>query len=334
MYLKIQPFRHVQLSIWKVLAVAVICVVLVVGPLAALVAAVRRPVFRATPGTEAIVFRAGRDRGINLYVMHLDGTQQTRLTNMRLRPTDWLSVFFSPYADLVTNFRPQPAPDGQGITFISNFEGENLFYQIHLDGSGLRSIPSPLAGNTGAVLSPDGQRLAYLRTDGQLAVINRDGSDERCLTCGTAGAPSIPAWSPDSTQIVFPFQEGDQPNLYRINVDGTHLQRLTHTPGAGNVNPAWSPDGQHIVFRSDRAGDTSEIYVMNEDGSNQQRLTTGGGIEPSWSPDGRRIVFVAGPKGGSAEIYVMNADGSAQTRLTFNNSSDNEPIWVRVSTTP
>lgn len=291
-------------------------------------------VFPIHSGTDAIVFRSSRDRGINLYVISPDGTQETRLTYLRVRPTDWLSAIFNPYADLVTNFRPRPSPDGQGVSFISNFQGEDMFYHINLDGSGLRKFPSPLPRNTTAVLSPDGQRVAYLRLGGHLAVINRDGSGERCLTCSTSGASLIPAWAPDSKQLVFPFQEGDQPDLYRINVDGTNFQRLTNTLGAADVEPAWSPDGQHIAFRSNSEKDRSEIYVINADGSNQKRLTTGGGIEPSWSPDGRQIAFVAGARGGSAEIYVMNVDGSNPTRLTFNSSSDNEPVWVRVPATP
>jgi len=73
-----------------------------------------------------------------------------------------------------------------------------------------------------------------------------------------------------------------------------------------------------IAFVSDRDGN-AEIYTMNPDGSDPNRLTFDPrrDFNPAWSPDGKRIAFVrfrilsGGPPSG--EIYVMNADGSNQT---------------------
>lgn len=65
----------------------------------------------------------------------------------------------------------------------------------------------------------------------------------------------------------------------------------------------------------------AEIYVMNEDGIDQRRITlnTTFDIGPVWSPDGRRIAFhgtqfVDGVPV-SLSIFVINADGSGQTEL-------------------
>ena len=83
----------------------------------------------------------------------------------------------------------------------------------------------------------------------------------------------------------------------------------------------WSPDGQKIAFAAivvqpDRL--TSDVYVMNADGSGKARLTSDpsgeGGL--AWSPDGQKIAFARGGAGGNSEIYVMNVDGSEQRRLT------------------
>src|SRR6266480_4416031 len=73
-----------------------------------------------------------------------------------------------------------------------------------------------------------------------------------------------------------------------------------------------------IAFMSDRSGN-QDIFVMNEDGSNQIQLTNSVGQDgvPAWSPDGTKIAFLS-ERDGNGEIYVMNADGSNQTRLTFN----------------
>lgn len=73
-----------------------------------------------------------------------------------------------------------------------------------------------------------------------------------------------------------------------------------------------------IVFDSDRNG-KQEIYVMDPDGSNVQRLThTPGEGKISgyaeWSPNRKKIAFVSN-RDGDWEIYLMEADGSHVQRL-------------------
>jgi Tol biopolymer transport system component len=84
--------------------------------------------------------------------------------------------------------------------------------------------------------------------------------------------------------------------------------------------PQPSPDSRtngKIAFTSDRDGN-QEIYVMNNDGTGQTRLTNNPGVDnyPSFSPDGRKIAFISESASGAFAITLMNADGTNQTRLT------------------
>jgi Tol biopolymer transport system component len=91
-----------------------------------------------------------------------------------------------------------------------------------------------------------------------------------------------------------------------IQADGSHQTKLTSERGF-DVAAAWSPDGRRIVFTSARSMPPgfqgsqlpySELWVMNADGSNVQRITSNVGLvdfEAAWSPDGRRIVVPRGP---------------------------------------
>ena len=83
-----------------------------------------------------------------------------------------------------------------------------------------------------------------------------------------------------------------------------------------------------IAFGSNRDGN-GEIYVMDADGGNEQRLTNNRIFDwfPSWSPDGERIAFVS-RRDGNAEIYVMDADGDNPRNLTNNRDSDGSPAWL------
>lgn len=79
-----------------------------------------------------------------------------------------------------------------------------------------------------------------------------------------------------------------------------------------------------IVFDSPRDGNR-EIYVMDSDGSHQQRLTLTPGKGkfswlPAWSPDRKKIAFAVAHSGKDwekdSDIYVMNTDGTNLHRLT------------------
>jgi hypothetical protein len=118
MQLRAKRFVGVYGIRWKGVMLVVLLMVLVISAGTSMSRRMQQSHFSITPGAQAIVFTSGRDRAINLYVMYPDGTQQTRLTNLRRRsPQWWIPSFLVPYGDLVTNRRPLPASDGQGVTF-------------------------------------------------------------------------------------------------------------------------------------------------------------------------------------------------------------------------
>ena len=88
--------------------------------------------------------------------------------------------------------------------------------------------------------------------------------------------------------------------------------------------PVWSPDGKQIAFSSKRDG-SWQVYVMNADGTNVRRLTTGSANNdyPAWSPDGNYIAFSSTREGRNFDIYVMDAfDGSGVKNITNTPNED------------
>jgi Tol biopolymer transport system component len=98
--------------------------------------------------------------------------------------------------------------------------------------------------------------------------------------------------------------------------------------GTESAQAAFPGSNGKIVFTSNRNAQ-NDIYVMNEQGGRQTRLTTdlANDTRPRWSASGRKIAF-ASRRDGNFEIYSMNGDGSNQTRLTNDPVPDNFPSWT------
>jgi len=127
-----------------------------------------------------------------------------------------------------------------------------------------------------------------------------------------SGAASLIAFTTDRDQL---------PQIYTVNPDGADVRPLSSDNQTADGTPRWSPDGSKIAFSSNRSGDY-EIWVMNADGSERQRLTRRSGLDalPSWSPDGAKIVFVGevrdAENASNYEIFIINSDGSDPRQMT------------------
>ena len=104
-----------------------------------------------------------------------------------------------------------------------------------------------------------------------------------------------PTWSPTGTRIAFVCRWGTGTDLCLVNRDGTGLVRLTEDAQRDDA-PAWSPDGTRIAFARYPAGRTddasAEIVLM--DVATKQITSLTQGLDPAWSPDGSKLVFAGG----------------------------------------
>ena len=238
--------------------------------------------------------------------------------------------------------------DSTGLIAFSSesfYVGETGNFRISVmkpDGSGQREIIDLHGDNARPKWSPDGLQITFSQTQWlsdpffQVWSVEPDGANLEKLE--EFPEWSLFAFSPDDTQFAFisefpwnmTFETEFDNQIYVMEVVGevANLTQLTDFDSSiSTILGDWSPDGSKIVF-SHGDSNSSEIYVMDVDGSNQTRLTSNEFEDgsPSWSTDGTRIVYHSN-RDGNFEIYVMDSDGLNQTRITFNTYDDKSPDW-------
>ena len=140
-----------------------------------------------------------------------------------------------------------------------------------------------------------------------------------------------PVWSPDSRRIAFSSNRDGIWRIYLMDRDGTDVT-LVPTGNNDATEPAWSPDGGRIAFVSTPKNKSSDIWVVNLDGSGLRQLTTDTKLDvaPTWSPPGtspQQIIWSNGP-GGQLDLWKMNpATPNAKTRLTTTEDLNTEAAW-------
>lgn len=177
--------------------------------------------------------------------------------------------------------------------------------------------------------SPDGRRMSYTACTGnltaRLVIRELESGKEVSITHSGRGGTRSPVFSPDSQRVVYAFAEKGPQQLWSVRVDGGDKKQVTTCSGVSNW-PTFTPNGR-IVYANSRERNY-EIYIMDADGSNEQRLTenTLMDIRPAVSPDGRRIAFVS-TRTGNYDIFVMNIDGTNLRRITTSEERDDYPAW-------
>ena len=177
--------------------------------------------------------------------------------------------------------------------------------------------------------SPNTQEILYMSYSGnQPRVFLRDLQTGREESLGKFNGMSFaPRFNHDGSRMMMSIASGGVTSIYEMDLRSRTLRRLTQSGGAIDTSPSYAPDGHAIVFNSDRGG-SQQVYVMDPNGGNIQRISFGEGqySTPVWSPRGDLIAFT---KQASGRFYigVMKPDGSGEKLLT-QSWLDEGPSWA------
>jgi TolB protein len=232
-------------------------------------------------------------------------------------------------------WRLEWSPDGEFLSFISNFEGNRgLYVWSTREASGKRlrffsGVEAPFAW------SPDSKHVAY----GENIVSIFDLSEEKARILFHTSGFGRPLWLPDGNHLLVSNTLELQRNpdsldldLYITQIEPRNIKRLTDE-GMDVSDISCPPNGKVIAFvantKTNDGTSNSSVYSINSDGSNLRKLPVAKIASGwfAWSADGSKIAFVKemtkckGCRAGNLQIQVANADGSNERTIV------NEPAW-------
>jgi TolB protein len=244
-------------------------------------------------------------------------------------------LVFSSYGVDLAEGQPLPARD---------------LYAIRPDGTGLVRLTDSPEDDSGAAVSPDGSKIAFVR-DHVLWMMDADRSNARKLNGYPIEWSSAPSWSPNGESIAVSIDEWclysrkahtcpaitSNAEIAVVDVATGEATAITHCPILecdGDIQPSWSPDASTIAYVHPVPVEgpfpnlrLRQIHLVHVDSGEVSQLTHGDNIvdTPRWSPDGSRLVV----EDAEGRILILNAvTGQIERELLSGRTQlGSQPAW-------
>lgn len=239
---------------------------------------------------------------------------------------------------------PVWSPDSNSLLFTWFRDGYNTepadLFVVDLGSSGIRKLISDGSGNVnlpGSSWNPLTRKIVFSSSrepHDEIYLVDDYGSpgDEVKITDRANMVAYEPSLSPDGQWIVFESHKldvEDNGTIVKYKIDGTIPYQNLTSPDEDYRQPNWSPTSDKILYQKFSDGQW-DIWIMNSDGTNHQKVTSGAGdkTDASFSPDGQWIVYSSNQFGLEfANLFITSVSEGNASRLTHYEGYDGAPSW-------
>jgi len=251
------------------------------------------------------------------------------------------------------DYQPDCSRDGRWVVYSVYYKDAIELWVLNLETRQSQQLTTGGAVNVEPRFSPDGKRVAFVSTSykGHFHVFvgefsNGELGDVQRLTGETRSSlpryyylefdhEISPAWSPDSSELVFVSNRGHiygTGGFWRMKAEpGAEAHEIHYEETTWRARPDFSPDGKRIVYASYLGQQWHQLWVMPSQGGDAFPLAYEDfdNIDPRWSPDGTKIAFISN-RGGNASLWIQTIPGGAQTQVVVKQRHYRNPM-VRIA---
>jgi Tol biopolymer transport system component len=208
-----------------------------------------------SPDGKTIAFVSGQSGDYLIYTMNLDGSNQQAL--------------FTPPPTTAESFYPEFSADGKSLVFYAyTNSGPSAAQKHHLSARNIARTPAWLTqGPIRSKKARPAVTSSGITQNGWYVMNLTDTAPTFVYTPNSWWGPAV--FSADGKKLLVTDSAGSYYNISSVNLDGTELTPLTASTDEDDLAPV--PYKNQIMFnRTNSTNNSWDIYVMNQDGSNQQ----------------------------------------------------------------
>jgi eukaryotic-like serine/threonine-protein kinase len=240
-----------------------------------------------------------------------------------------------------------PVPVAESIGFLNNvgfFSVSNNGVLAYRTGTGLDDVVLTWVDRSGRILetvgtpgvyrgvdvSPDGQRIAVHRHDGNggdIWVYEHSRAPQK-QTFDPERDNSSPVWSPDGSRIAFGAVRNGKWSVYQKLANGTGSEELLFESDSNAAPMSWSHDGKFIVLRVvsiEKTQGDEWLLSVNDKKAAPLIHEIPNELRGQISPDGKWIAYESDATGQS-EIYVKPFP-SGEGKVQISTNGGISPRW-------
>ncbi|HTY36028.1 MAG TPA: protein kinase, partial [Bacteroidota bacterium] len=210
------------------------------------------------------------------------------------------------------------SPRGTSIAWVRSLSAASQVIVVHdLETGNERQLTNGKENIDSAVWTVDDQIIFSSNRGGNTNLWTIPASGGEAVQVTKGGGPDIGMSVSRSGKSLLYLQQQPVGYLWLANTDGSGLHQISYDDRE-IWEPTIAPDKKQIAFvmrDPDPLKNSSDLYIVERDGSNRRRLTTGNGVTriPKFSPSGHKLMYTVAPTNQGADtmgfsIYVVDVD--------------------------
>jgi eukaryotic-like serine/threonine-protein kinase len=220
---------------------------------------------------------------------------------------------------------PSWSPQGNQFVYVSDRSGKDSLWLKNQSEDSERALvtekdfPDPTVTISRPTFSPDGQRIAYHRSNqdhAQIWISNLGGGTAVRLIAEDRNQ-FCPTWSPDGNWLTYLYQTTVSYGIAKAKI-GSTMPAVMLAENLIFFAPQWSPKGDWISYQTNQG-----LFLVSEDGKNSRSISKETWLASAWSRDGslvygvrqdeRRRLMISSIRVDTAKETIINSDLGSST---------------------